>query len=312
MERPAGFVSSASRSSGRKTDRRAFFERAMLSGAAIPLVAGPHTDRGRSSVQTRTSRPFELGTVTYNLARKWSLEELIENCETANFRAVELRSTHRHGVEPEISEGQRRAIRRRFSETDVKLLCLGTACEYHSPDPQQVQHNLERTRQFLELAADVGASGIKVRPNGLPDGIAAEKTLQQIGSTLREAAAAAEQHGVEIWVEAHGPGTSDPPVMKKIMDYCGHRLVGITWNCNPGDVKNGSVRPYFELLQDHIRNVHIHELFSDYPYRELFGLLSAMGYKGYTLSEIVEAKGDPVRFMRYYRMAWEALTNTCP
>jgi hypothetical protein len=38
----------------------------------------------------------------------------------------------------------------------------------------------------LVLAHDVGASGVKVRPNGLPKEVPVEKTLEQIGRALLE------------------------------------------------------------------------------------------------------------------------------
>ena len=42
---------------------------------------------------------MNLGLVTYNLARDWDLPTLIRNCEETGFHAVELRTTHAHGVE---------------------------------------------------------------------------------------------------------------------------------------------------------------------------------------------------------------------
>jgi hypothetical protein len=94
--------------------------------------------------------------------------------------------------------------------------------------------------------------------------------------------------------------------MKKMMDYCGHPRVGLTWNCNDSDLEDGKIDPHFSLLRPHIRNVHLHEMIQDYPYPRLFELLREMSYSGYTLAEIPEAKGDPIRFMKYFRALWDA------
>jgi len=161
----------------------------------------------------------------------------------------------------------------------------------------------------LELAADVGAQGIKVRPNGIPEDIPEETTLKQIGRSLAEVGEISAKHQVEVWVEVHGRRSSHPPRIKKMMDHCGHPMVGITWNCNETDLKDGKVEPYFELLKSHVRNVHINRLTSGYPYRELFALLRRIGYAGYTLSEIPEVEGDPIRFMHYYRALWDELSR---
>ncbi len=44
-----------------------------------------------------------LGAVTYNVLKDWNLETIIKNLEAAGYEAVELRTGHRHGVEPSIS-----------------------------------------------------------------------------------------------------------------------------------------------------------------------------------------------------------------
>ena len=46
---------------------------------------------------------FALGLVTYLWGKDWDLPTLIANCEATNFAGVELRSTHKHGVEVTLS-----------------------------------------------------------------------------------------------------------------------------------------------------------------------------------------------------------------
>ncbi len=275
-----------------------------ISGTAAsqPALASPIS-------RADSPRKFELGTVTYNLAKDWDIDTLISNCEETGFKAVELRSTHKHGVEIDISKAQREAVKKRFSETPVKLVCLGTTCEFHSPDQEVVNSRIQEAREFIKLAADVGSTAIKVRPNGVPEGVPREKTFEQIGKSLNEIGIFAGDHGIEIWMEVHGRDSSHPPYIAEMMKHCGHPAVGLTWNCNDSDLKDGDVVPYFNLLKDHIRNVHMRDLTVDYPFKQVFSLLRGIGYSGYTLSEIPEVKGDPIRFMKYYRMLWDELSS---
>ncbi len=251
-------------------------------------------------------RKFEVGTVTYNFLKDASLEEAIVTCEKANFKCLELRSTHKHGVEPAMTKDERKAVRQRFTKTPVKLFGLGSACEFHSEKADVVKKNIEEAKAFVALAADVGATGVKVRPNALPKGVAVEDTLKQIGLAAQEVARFAEQHKIEIWFEVHGPGTSDPAAVKKIIDHAAHPLVGVTWNSNPTDLKNGSIAEGFALLKNHIRCVHIHDFYDPYPYRELFALLRSIGYDRFVEAESPETK-DPLRVMKYYRAMFEML-----
>ncbi|KPL08583.1 xylose isomerase [candidate division BRC1 bacterium SM23_51] len=247
--------------------------------------------------------------VTYNMARNMDLPTLIKTCKASGFEGVELRTTHKHGVEPTLSADARREVRKRFDNAGVVLWGLGTTCEFHSPDPAEVRKQIKICADFCQLAQDTGARGVKVRPNRLPKGIPVEKTLEQIGKSLVECGKIAADQGVEIWVEVHGSGTSHPPHMRTMMDHCGHPKVGVCWNSNPGDVKDGSVREYFALLRRNLLSCHITELHNErYPYRELFTLMRTTGYDRFTLAEIPESS-DPVRVLKYYRALWLALSS---
>jgi hypothetical protein len=164
------------------------------------------------------------------------------------------------------------------------------------------------------LAADLGARGVKVRPNDLPRGVETAKTLEQIGKALIPCGKAAADAGVEVWVEVHGRGTQLPPNMKTIMQHANHPKVGVTWNSNPTDIKDGSVAESFKLLSPWVRSCHINELYKDgtgkYPYRELFHLLKGIGYDRTTLIEIGRRWPDSdaaTEMLRYYKALWQEL-----
>lgn len=254
---------------------------------------------------------FKLGLVTYNLAKNWDIPTIIERCSATGFEAVELRTTHAHGVKPTLDATKRKVVKKRFEESPVRLLSLGTACEYHSLEREKLVENIELTKKFITLANDVGALGVKVRPNGLQveAGVPVEKTLKQIGLALRECGEFAENYGVEVWLEVHGKGTSDLRYIRRIMEIADQESVGVCWNSNPTDVMDGSIIETFNLVKEWIRSVHIRELYDkSYPWRELFELLKKITYERYCLAEIPESP-EPLRLMRYYRALWEEMTK---
>lgn len=251
---------------------------------------------------------MKLGIVTYMWGAEWDLPTLIKNCEQTGFDGVELRTTHKHGVEVTLSKEQRREVKKRFDDSPVKFVGPGSACEFQNPDHGIVQQNIELTKKFVELSADIGGTGVKVRPNGFAKGEDRNKTIERIGLALRECAKFAEGYKQEIRVEVHGSGTQDPAVMKQIFEVADHPLVVACWNSNPGETVNGSIAHNFNLLKNKLGStVHIHDLYDTaYPYRELFALLHAQGYKGYCLSES-PATTDTVRVMRYYKALYQEL-----
>jgi sugar phosphate isomerase/epimerase len=249
---------------------------------------------------------MHLGLVTYNLAEKWDLETLIKNCEAAGFEGVELRTSHAHKVEVDLSKDQRATVKKRFQDSKVQLMGLGSTFDYHTPDQARLRRDIEATKEYILLAQDVGASGVKVRPNGLPKEVPVEKTLEQIGRSLREVGDFARDHGQVIRLEVHGSGTAFVPHIKTILDVAGHPSVGACWNCNQTDLDGEGWDKNFNMLKDRIFAVHMRDLFlEEYPWRKLLTRLNEIGFKGFCLAEI-PASADPVRVMRYYRGLWLA------
>jgi len=253
---------------------------------------------------------MKLGMVTYNLGREWDCETLIANCEETGFEGVELRTTHAHGVEVELSAAERAAVAGRFADSSVTIAGLGSAFEYDSPDADEVRANIDGTNRYAELARDLGVAGVKVRPNRVhvDEGVPIEQTLEQIGMALRECGQFAADLGVQIRLEVHGRVTCLPRHIRTILDHADHANVVACWNSNMEDVEDGSIDANFGLLQDRIGLVHITELWNPYPWKRLFQLLKDSGYDGFCLAEIPETS-DPLRLMHYYHALYRSLAE---
>jgi sugar phosphate isomerase/epimerase len=236
------------------------------------------------------------------------LETVIRTLEGAGIGLVELRTGHKHGVEPSLSKAEREAVRNRFDRSKVRLLSFGTTCEFHSPDAERRRQQVALAKSFVELAHDTGAYGVKVRPNGLTPGVPPQTTFETIGGCLRELGDFARGWGIEIWLEVHGKETQLPANAAGIMKATRNDNVGLCWNSNPTDVIDGSVKQNFDLLRPWIKSCHINELVSGYPYRELFALFRKTNYDRWTLCEAQE-NPQPERFLRYYHALWSELNR---
>jgi sugar phosphate isomerase/epimerase len=257
-------------------------------------------------VDKGTMAMSQLGIVTYNIAKDWDLPTILTRLEKLGYEGVELRTTHAHKVEVNLAKDERELVRKRFEDSPVQLAGLGSAFEYQAADPAVVRKNIDETKEYVRLAHDVGSPGVKVRPNGIPKGADLDVTLRQIGRALHEIGDDADDFGVAIRVEVHGGVTQDLDNFAKIMKYADHPNVYACWNSNPGDVKNGSIKENFALIAPRVHEVHLRDLTDEaYPWRELFGLLNAQKYEGFTLAEIPESP-DPERVLRYFRSLWLA------
>ncbi|MCX5772140.1 MAG: sugar phosphate isomerase/epimerase, partial [Candidatus Hydrogenedentes bacterium] len=253
---------------------------------------------------------MKLGIVTYNMGKDMDCPALIKFCKETGLAGVELRTTHAHKVELNLDKNQRNEVKKMFADSGIEIAGLGTTCEFHSKDPAEVKKNIEESIAWAQLAADLGSPGIKVRPNGLRSDVPPEKTLEQIGLALRQVATFAEGIGVQVRLEVHGKETSDPPNIRKIMDFANHPNALVCWNSNSGDQDaNGSIQASFDLLKDKIALVHITEIgIYQYPWRQLFDDLKGINYPGYCLAEIAY-NAEPERFMKYYRTLFDLYTG---
>jgi len=294
-----------------KTPRRRFLK---MTGLTLGAVASsrralPSAEAPKASSFVRGSPKMKLGIVTYNIAKDWDVPTIIKNCAETKFQGVELRTSHAHGVEVALSKDQRAEVKKRFRDSAVKLMGLGSAFDFHTPDQAKLRTDIAATKEYIVLARDVGAPGVKVRPNGLPPEVPKEKTLEQISKSLRELGEFAAGYGIQIRLEVHGKETSHVPHIKTIMDTADHQNVGVCWNSNQSDLDGEGFEHNFNLLKNKIFTVHMRDLYLDeYPFRKLLAGLNESGFSGYCLAEIPESK-DPLRVMRYFRALWLAYQN---
>lgn len=253
-----------------------------------------------------TPSGFKLGLVTYNLGKDMNIPTLIHSCVKTKFEGVELRTTHAHKVEVNLTSEERDAVKKRFEDSPIKLVSLGSAFDFHTPDQEKLKKDIAATKEYIRLARDVGAEAVKVRPNGFPSDVSKEKTLEQIGKSFREVAIYGADLGIDIRMEVHGNQTCLLPNIKAIVDIADHPNANVCWNSNMDDLKGEGFEYNYNLVKNKIHVCHITELWSDYPWRKLFANLKRDGFAGYTLAEI-PFNSDPIRIMNYYRALWLAL-----
>src|SRR2546428_10848169 len=148
----------------------------LSSVAGVPALAA--LQPGQNARPAADLRGLKLGTVTYNIAKDWDLPTLIRNLTEAGFDAVELRTTHRHGVELSLSPAARAEVRKRFEGSPVAIGGLGTTCEDQSPDPAILRKNVEETKEGVKLAQDIGSPRLERRPSGGPRDVSHKRELR--------------------------------------------------------------------------------------------------------------------------------------
>ncbi|HUU18125.1 MAG TPA: DUF6807 family protein [Sedimentisphaerales bacterium] len=286
--------------------RRDFLKQSMYFGA-VAVATGP-LSKVLAFSSTGPGSRMKIGLVTYLWGQDWDLPTLIANCEKSRVLGVELRTEHAHKVESDLTARQRSEVKKRFADSPVTLVGLGTNFAFHHTDPAKLRRDINGAKEYIRLSSDVGGSGVKVKPNDLPKDVPQEKTVEQIGKALNELGRFGADYGQKIRLEVHG-SCSPLPIMKAIMDVADHPNVGACWNCNSQDLEGQGLEYNFNLIKDRFSDIaHVRELnIGSYPYQELMNLFVAMDYAGWILLEARTKQEDRVKALAEQREVFEEM-----
>jgi len=285
--------------------RRQFIQKSLGAGVALAFL------KDFPELLMTAPKGMKLGLVTYQWGRDWDLPTLIANCEKAGFLGVELRVQHAHKVETDLTAAQRTEVKKRFADSAVTCVGYGANYEYHSPDPVKLKENIDGTKEYIKLCKDIGATGIKVKPNYLPPEVPREKTIAQIAASLNECGRFAKDYGQLVRVECHGNITQEIPNMKAIFDQVTEKNVVMCWNCNDQDLLPPGLEANFNSVKKYFGDtVHVRELnVGDYPYQKLFDLFNGMKYSGWILLEARTEPADRVAAMKDQLALFDEMTG---
>lgn len=291
-----------------RTSRREFLKTAtMASLAGYAFGRSPFAFAAPAEGQQQ----MQFGLVTYMWGADWDLPTLISHCEEADVLGVELRTTHAHGVEPSLSADQRKDVKKRFADSKVTNVGIGSNERFDDPDREVWSKAIEATKAFVLLSQDVGGSGVKVKPDRFHPNVPKERTIEQIGKSLNILGKFGADYNQQIRLEVHGQ-CAELPTIQKIMDVADHPNVAVCWNSNPQDLQGEGLEKNFQLVADRFgATCHIHELESEsYPFKELFALLAGIEYKGWALLEAGNPPKDRLAALKKQRQLFDELLKT--
>lgn len=250
---------------------------------------------------------MKLSLLTHRIAHSWNLKELIDVANRLGYAGLEFRVEENggHGVELERTSAERKEIREQIEDACLEVAGLGTGSRLDWPDRDKRAEVVEHLKQYVELAADLGCGRIRVFGNNIPPGVERRDCINYVAESLRELGEFAQPAGVDVLLEMHGQfnfwGFS-----RTAVEIADHPNVALLYNCDKSDPAAGSISAIYDRVRSWIRHVHMHDLTSGYPYRELLGLLVRDGYSGYLSPELPWDSPTPEQYLGLYTTLWRA------
>ena len=100
-----------------------------------------------------------------------TLPELIETANKYGYKGLEFRVDwdHQHGIELDASDMQIESAKQQLDEAGIVCTRIATGVQFNSDDADQHVRQQEILKQYIELAASVGATFLRTFCDPVPE-----------------------------------------------------------------------------------------------------------------------------------------------
>jgi sugar phosphate isomerase/epimerase len=224
----------------------------------------------------------------------WTMPQIIAIASSARYDGIELRFVENEDSLwklPAFCGKELASTSQALSDHGLAISCVDTSCRFHSPDVQERAWWLAEGERMADLAAALGAPGVRVFGEKVQPGADRASTRNWITDSIRTLAERIAPSGVEVWLETHGDFASASETAE-ILAGAESPRVGAVWDPANCFLESGE-RPQegAALLRESIRHVHLKDLCTspdgwkpvltgdgDFPLSEVRSALRQLGY----------------------------------
>ncbi len=188
-----------------------------------------------------------------------SLDEMIVVAKKYGYDGIEPRisENHKHGIELDASDSFREECRQKSVESGIFLSCIATSCCYANSETNKEQ--ISDTHKAIDLAADVGASRIRVFGGAIPERITREAAIDLLVESMLAVADHAAERDVFVCMETHD-SWCNPGHLAEVMKRVNHPAIAVNWDImHPVRVAKVTMDEVFQDLKPWIKHVHFHD-----------------------------------------------------
>ena len=229
----------------------------------------------------------------------FTIAELIDWAAGQNLEAVDITGYYFPGYPAPPSDDVIRAVRQRAADRGLAISGTGIRNHFASADPAVRQEGIQLAKQWIDVAAKLGAPVIRLFAGPMPAGYESkwEEVMKWMVPCFRECADYAQTKGIRIGIQNHADALSTAEQTVKLLKAIDHPGVGLI-------VDTGSFTtsdPYTEIAMTapFAINWQVKErLHGDGQDKKtdmlrVMKIIRASGYKGFVPVETLPEKGKP-------------------
>lgn len=174
---------------------------------------------------------FKLGFSTLGCP-KYDINQVIALAKSSNFSGVEIRLIRGEVDLPKLEEFSPARIgetRRRFEDSGIQVVCIGTSVRMTSLDEGERRQQLESSRTHCAIAEGLGARYLRVFGGPIPERQDRETTLRAIVTGLSQVADETNGRGITSLLETHDHFSTSASILDLFARGASGNL-GILWD----------------------------------------------------------------------------------
>jgi len=285
-----------------ETSRRDFVK-SLVIVPALSSVKAENKDEKSLNLEDKSKRSklkTSLNAYSFNAPltdKSMNLDDLLDFCAEQNFDGVDLTGYYFPNYPQVPSDEYIYHIKRKAHLLGLEITGTGIRNDYTNPDPEKRKADVQMIKQWIEVAAKLGAPVIRVFSGVLRP---KEYTWDQIATwmvkDIRECVEYGQKHGVIVAIQNHNDFIQTADDVIKIMKMVNMEWFGLILDI--GSYHQGD--PYTQITQTvkYAVNWQVKEnIFVDgvevkTDLKRLFKIVKESGYRGSLPIETL-GKGDP-------------------
>jgi glucosamine-6-phosphate deaminase len=193
----------------------------------------------------------------------WPLARVLDTASRLGYDGVELRFLEGDDAlwaRPELTGDGLRETVGRLEDAGLAVPCVDTRSFFHSPDPAARRRAVEEAERSGELAARLGARGIRVFGDRVQPGADLASTRAWIVESLALLRDRLRGTGVEVWLETHGD-FAPAAATRSLLEEAGGDGLGAVWDpANAFSETGEDPEAGAALLGPFLRHVHLKDV----------------------------------------------------
>lgn len=295
------------------TARRHFIKSLMLT-PVLPTL-GAISLKNIAEKSTKGYLKTSLNAFSFNdplMAKTMNLDDLLDFCAEYNFDGVDLTGYYFPNYPQVPSDEYIYHIKRKAHLLGVSISGTGVRNDFSNPDATKRQADVQLIKNWIEVAAKLGAPVIRVFAGVLnPKEYTWDEIAKWMVVDIKECVEYGQKHGVIVGIQNHNDFIKTADEAIKIIEMVNMKWCGLildTGSYRQGDPYEQIARTIKYAINWQVKeNIFVNGVEVKTDLKKLFKIIKDSGYRGYIPIETL-GKGDPkVKVAKFVEEIREAM-----